>query len=156
MPGLCRHYYNGTFWPEKIETHNDEETLQWLEQHIVITLMFPRRPGLNVTAGMNITEQGVAALAGAADATWQGIMERNLQAFAKGFADSFAAQIAMFPGMMAEGVQEHIDKYKNEARAWKMAGAGGGGFLAMVVDDAKAFCQAHPEVINIKIRRKGN
>ncbi|MEE1223006.1 MAG: adenylyltransferase/cytidyltransferase family protein [Bacteroidaceae bacterium] len=156
VPGLCRHYYNGTFWPEKIETHNDEETLQWLEQHIVITLMFPRRPGLNVTAGMNITEQGVAALAGAADATWQGIMERNLQAFAKGFADSFAAQIAMFPGMMAEGVQEHIDKYKNEARAWKMAGAGGGGFLAMVVDDAKAFCQAHPEVINIKIRRKGN
>ena len=25
IPGLCRHYYNNRFWPEKIETCYDEE-----------------------------------------------------------------------------------------------------------------------------------
>ncbi len=155
VPGLCRHYYNGTFWPECIESTGDETILQWLEQHIVMVLTFPRRDGLNVTDGMNITEEGVKALADAADKTWQGIIDQNLQAFAQGYAASFAAQTAMFPGMVAEGVQEYIDKYKAEAMAWKLAGAGGGGYLALVVEDIKDFCQNHPEAINIRIRRKG-
>jgi hypothetical protein len=38
--------------------------------------------------------------------------------------------------------------------AWKMPGAGGGGYLALVVDDAAAFSQHHPESIRLKIRRK--
>jgi len=37
--------------------------------------------------------------------------------------------------------------------AWKMPGAGGGGYLALVVEDAGAFCDAHPEAIALKIRR---
>ena len=39
--------------------------------------------------------------------------------------------------------------------AWKMPGAGGGGYLAMVVDDATAFSHDHPEVIQLTIRRPG-
>ena len=39
--------------------------------------------------------------------------------------------------------------------AWKMPGAGGGGYLACVVSDAAAFCAAHPEAIPLTIRRPG-
>ena len=49
--------------------------------------------------------------------------------------------------MMAEGVAENIEKYKDRALAWKMPGAGGGGYLAMV-------CERPWEgSIRIKIRR---
>ncbi len=156
IPGLCRHYYNGTFWPEKIETVGDESTLSWLEQHLVMVLTFPRRDGLNVTDGMNINEPGVAALASAADTTWQGIMDHDLNKFAEGYAASFKAQTDMFPAMMQPGIPEIMARYEGEALAWKLAGAGGGGYMAMVVPDAKAFAMAHPEGIQIKIRRKGN
>lgn len=37
--------------------------------------------------------------------------------------------------------------------AWKMPGAGGGGYLALVVTDASAFASKHPEAIELKIRR---
>ena len=40
--------------------------------------------------------------------------------------------------------------------AWKMPGAGGGGYLALVIDDAKAFCQEHGEAIPLTIRRAKN
>jgi hypothetical protein len=35
-----------------------------------------------------------------------------------------------------------------------MPGAGGGGYLACVVKEAKTFCTYHPEAISLKIRRK--
>ena len=35
VPGLARHYYNNRFWPEKIETCEDPEVLDWLERHLV-------------------------------------------------------------------------------------------------------------------------
>lgn len=38
--------------------------------------------------------------------------------------------------------------------AWKMPGAGGGGYLAFVVDDSVRFCSEHPEAIKLKIRRE--
>jgi hypothetical protein len=34
-----------------------------------------------------------------------------------------------------------------------MPGAGGGGYLACVVEDAKAFCKEYPEAIALTIRR---
>ena len=81
-------------------------------------------------------------------------MGQDLPAFAKAYQASFVAQVAMFPSMMQPGVQEYIDIYKDEALAWKMAGAGGGGYLALVVTDAKAFVESHPEAMELKIRRE--
>jgi cytidyltransferase-like protein len=151
MPGLNRHYYDNNYWPEKIESCHDESILSWLEEHICIVKMFPRKQGTNVVDGSNISEVGVRNLANAAERCWNAILSRNLDAFASAFKDSFEAQIAMFPSMMAKGVKEIIDVYSkvDGVKAWKMAGAGGGGYLALVCE--KIFDGAE----RIKIRRKG-
>lgn len=150
IPGLCRHFYDNNYWPEKIETCNKEDILSWLENHICLVPMFPRSPGYSVIEGNNITEEGVKKLSGAADKCWDAIMSKDLEKFAQGYLESFNAQVSMFPKMMAEGVQEVIDKYKDYALAWKMAGAGGGGYLALVCKD-----KFPDEGIRIKIRRAG-
>ena len=200
IPGLCRHYYNNRFWPEKIETCNDEDILSWLENHLVMIPMEPRKQGCSVLEGKDITEPKVKALAKAADDCWQAIMDKDLTAFAQAYKASFNAQTAMFPGMVnpelraspptlnpvangdslpfvgpephsvaplkpqslrGEGrefsVQEYIDKWSKVpgVLAWKMPGAGGGGYLACVVTDAERFCKENPEAIPLTIRRAG-
>ena len=155
IPGLCRHWYNNRFWPERIETCQDEMVLQWLEQHLVMIPMEPRSPGCSVVEGKDITEPKVRALADAADHCWQAIMDRNLEAFAKAYADSFDAQVAMFPAMIQGCVQDYINRYRSEVMAWKMPGAGGGGYLACVVSDAQVFAKTHPESIRLTIHRAG-
>ena len=157
VPGLCRHYYDNHFWPDKIETCEDEAVLQWLESHLCMIPMEPRRPGCSVVEGMDITPAKVATLAGAADRCWEAIMNMNLDAFAAAYRDSFDAQVAMFPAMIQGSVQSYIDKYgpMEDVLAWKMPGAGGGGYLACVVRDTAVFCEEHPEAIALKIRRSG-
>lgn len=187
IPGLCRHYYNNRFWPEKIESCQDEAVLSWLESHLVMIPMEPRRHGCSVIEGKDITEPKVRALAKAADDCWQAIMARDLAGFAKAYKASFEAQVAMFPGMVnpvencpgvhefkgsrvqegkANGqwpmanslsVQDYIDHWSKVpgVLAWKMPGAGGGGYLACVVEDSEQFAAAHPEAIRLTIRRAG-
>ena len=175
IPGLCRHYYNNRFWPEKIETCQDEAVLSWLESHLIMIPMEPRRPGCSVVEGKDITREKVLELAKAADDCWEAIMNKDLEAFGKAYRDSFEAQVAMFPGMVnpADGsrvqgvqgvqefkssrVQEYIDKWSQvpEVLAWKMPGAGGGGYLACVVEDAEKLVQENPEAIRLTIRRAG-
>jgi cytidyltransferase-like protein len=155
VPGLCRHWYDNHFWPEKIETCQDEEVLCWLEKHLVMIPMEPRKPGCSVVDGKDITEPKVKALAKAADDCWNAIMAMDLKAFAKAYADSFNAQVAMFPAMIQGCVQGYIDEYKDKVLAYKMPGAGGGGYLACVVEDAAGFASAHTEAIGLTIRRAG-
>lgn len=155
VPGICRHHYDNRFWPDKIETCEEEDKIQWLESHLCMIPMDPRRPGCSVVAGKDITKPKVEALAKAADECWNAIMNKDLEAFATAYKASFNAQIAMFPAMVQGCVQSFIDKYSAEegVMAWKMPGAGGGGYLALVVDDAEAFAKKHEEAINLKIRR---
>lgn len=154
IPGLCRHYYDNRFWPEKIETCYDEEILTWLEDHLCMIPMFPRRPGCSVVEGKDINEVKVRALAAAADRCWNAILARDLNGFAAAYRASFEAQVAMFPAMIQPGVQEYIDKYSAMpgVLAWKMPGAGGGGYLALVCSGRDAFPEGAIELV---IRRPG-
>jgi cytidyltransferase-like protein len=172
VPGLCRHYYDNHFWPEKIENCQDEDVLCWLEEHICMVPMFPRRPGCSVVENKDITEEKVKNLAKAAAKCWDAIMKRNLDGFASAFKASFDAQVSMFPGMVnptivgnglnddsiddgfLPTVQDYIDKYSKMpgVLAWKMPGAGGGGYLVLVCSSRRAFPE---EAIEITIRRGG-
>ena len=153
MPGLVRHYYNNRFWPERLETCLDEAVLSWLEAHLCLVPMFPRRPGCSVVEGKDITKPKVEALAAAADACWHAILARDLNAFAASYRASFEAQLALFPAMIQPGVQDYIDQYStmDGVLAWKMPGAGGGGYLALVCRDRDAFPE---DAIPLIIRRR--
>lgn len=166
IPGLSRHYYDNSYWPTRIETITAEPILTFLESHLVMIPIAPRLDGCSVVEDKRITPEGVRALAQAADDCWNAILARDLYAFAAAYLASFRAQVSMFPGMVKPTyvghpdfsnayIQQSIDHYSAlaEVLAWKMPGAGGGGYLALVVSDAPAFCIAHPEAIPLHIRR---
>ena len=154
IPGLCRHYYDNQYWPSKIENCDDEGVLLWLENHLVMIPMEPRQPGCLVVEGKDITEPKVKALAKAADDCWEAIMNKDLEAFAAAYKASFDAQVAMFPAMIQGTVPSYIEKYEKLVKAYKMPGAGGGGYLACVVENAETFANEHIEAIRLTIRRK--
>ena len=83
----------------------------------------PRVLDFNVLEETDIIKPKVKALATAADACWHAILDRDLEKFAQSIKASFDAQVAMFPKMMDNGVPNYIEKFKDHALAWKLAGA---------------------------------
>ncbi len=148
MPGLVRHYYDKEYWPKKIESVHSESILIWLENHISMALLWPRENGLDLLKETYINEENVKSLAKAEEEVWDAIQEMDLKKFAKGFLKSFNAQTAMFPAMVNDRINREIEKYKDKALAWKLAGAGGGGYLILVSE------KPIEGTMRINIRRK--
>jgi galactokinase/mevalonate kinase-like predicted kinase len=90
----------------------------------------------------------VRSLTEAADQTWEGLKSMDFENFTKGFLDSFHSQIRMFPKMMNPDIERIIGQYSGKARAWKLSGAGGGGYLIMISEEEI------PNAFRIKIRVK--
>jgi cytidyltransferase-like protein len=148
MPGLARHYYDNAYWPLNIESVHDDDILDWLEEHISMVLLWPRPKNLDLLGNINITTPYVQKLAAAAEQAWDAILKKDLDNFASAFLNSFKAQTTLFPAMLNSDIEKVIESYKPETLAWKLAGAGGGGYLILV-------SEKHVRgAMRIKIRRK--
>jgi len=134
MPGLNRHFYDKEYWPLKLESIHHNEILNWLENHIFMVLLWPRPKGLDLLKETYINRENVRQLANAADKCWDAILKKDLNGFSVAFLDSFHSQIRMFPAMINPEVENVINKYKSQTKAWKLAGAGGGGYLILVAE----------------------
>lgn len=149
-PGLNRAYYNGGYWPERIESHHDEEVLAFIERHIQLVPLGPRGGGYNVLQDTRIDATGAQALAAAADASWEALLRKDVEAFGQATLRSFEAQVAMFPNKVDADIRAVIEQYAPQAIGWKLSGAGGGGYLAMVARRPIAGA------LSIKVRRHDN
>ena len=110
--------------------------------------LWPRPADFNVLSETKINRKNVMALTEAADFTWEGLKAKSINLFSIGFLNSFNAQVKMFPKMLTPEIAKEIDKYKNQALAWKLSGAGGGGYLILISE------KNIPDSIRIKIRIK--
>lgn len=149
MPGINKFYYEkGKYWPSEFENISDLKTINWLEDKISMVTLWPRPVEYNVLEETYISAENVQKLTEAADLAWEGLKEMNISKFSEGFLNSFHSQIRMFPAMLSPEIEKVISHYKNKALAWKLSGAGGGGYLILVSE------KPVPNSFKIKIRIK--
>jgi cytidyltransferase-like protein len=134
FPGLANAYYDGEYWPSRIDHVVDERALQFVENALYLMTLGPRHAEFDVLSDTRITREGAKALADATDGCWDAILKRDIEKFGHYFRQSFEAQIAMFPPMMNNTVARLIKQYQGVALGWKLSGAGGGGYLILVSD----------------------
>jgi galactokinase/mevalonate kinase-like predicted kinase len=133
MKGLTRHRYDGRYWPEVIETCQNETVLQWLEDHIFLELLWPRPQGLDILKKTNIESDLVYCLNEASEKCWYSILRMDLNGFASALTYSYEMQKKMFPLMTNDTIENELKKYS--CMGLKLAGAGGGGYIIMVNDE---------------------
>ena len=134
FPGLAYAYYEGEYWPSRIEHRVDESLLRFVENSIYLVSLGPRFRDYDVMADTNFDREHAKALADAANRNWQAILDRDIIRFGQSMCEVFDAQVALFPNMMNERVASLIDEYRDHALGWKLSGAGGGGYLVLVAE----------------------
>lgn len=150
FPGLAISHYNGEYWPERIESCQDEAAIQFVEHALYLVPLGPRGKEYDVLSDTHIDAAGAKALADATLGCWDAIQRRDLADFGRSFRASFEAQTAMFPLMRNAQVEEMIAQYRDQALGWKLSGAGGGGYLILVAEEP-----VNPS-IRIHIRRQSD
>lgn len=148
MPGLNKFYYDGNFWPAKIESVSDNDILTWIEKRLWLVPLYPRRETYDVLSNTNINTENAKRLSEAAQNSWDAILQKDIKGFGKAFRESFEAQIIMYPNMVSEDIMEVLGKYKDSVEGWKLSGAGGGGYLIFVSE------KPIENSIQIRIRRE--
>lgn len=132
FPGLNRLDYDNDYWPCHIETVLDDDILDFIEQHLFMLQLFPRKEKFDVLANTDINTENAKALSISADDCWRALLKKDLEAWGKATTDSFNAQIKMFPHMIDPEVSLILEQYKDRALGWKLCGAGGGGYFVFV------------------------
>ena len=149
MPGINRFFYEKEkYWPSKFETISDLSIIRWLEERVYMVTLWPRPADFVVLENTNISAENVRQLTDAAELAWDGLVNKDIKNFGKGFTASFNSQIRMFPKMMNDKIAKVIDSHKDKAVSWKLSGAGGGGYLVLISEEEI------PNAIRIKIRLK--
>jgi cytidyltransferase-like protein len=149
MPGINRFFYDKeNYWPSKFETISDLSIIRWLEDRLYMVTLWPRPADFVVLENTNISKDNVKRLTDAAEMAWDGLTKKDIKSFAQGFSASFNSQVKMFPKMMNNKIAKVIDSHRDKALAWKLSGAGGGGYLILISEEEI------PNTIKIKIRIK--
>ncbi len=148
FPGLNRLDYNNDYWPNHIETVIDDDILDFIEKHLFMLQLFPRKDQFDVLSETEIDLENVKALSNAANNCWNALLRKDLKAWGQATTDSFNAQIKMFPRMIDSEILSVLDKYKDKVQGWKLCGAGGGGYFVFVSETPVE------NTFGIRIRRK--
>jgi cytidyltransferase-like protein len=149
LPGINRFFYEkGEYWPSKFETISDISKIKWLEERLYMVTLWPRPADFVVLENTNISSENVKNLTDAAEMAWEGLNKKDINIFARGFLASFNSQVAMFPEMLNDKIDKVIDIHRDKALAWKLSGAGGGGYLIFISE------KEIPNAIRVKIRIK--
>jgi len=147
FPGLANAYYEGEYWPSRIEHRLDESLLQFVESSIYLVTLGPRFGDYDVMAKTIFDREHAKALADAAEGHWQAILDRDIVRFGQTMREVFEAQVGLFPNTMNERVAALIDEYRDSAIGWKLSGAGGGGYLVLVSE------KPIPDAVRVVARR---
>jgi hypothetical protein len=134
FPGLNRLDYDNDYWPHHIKSILDEDVLDFIENHICMLQLFPRKEQFDVFADTCINKENAKALSVAADDCWNALLRKDLQAWGRATTASFEAQVRMFPHMVSAEIMQVLDSYKDQVLGWKLCGAGGGGYWVFICE----------------------
>ncbi|NBI41407.1 adenylyltransferase/cytidyltransferase family protein [[Haemophilus] felis] len=147
LPAVNYLWYEGDYWPSSIQSEASDEVLDWLEKHLQLIALSPRAEDLYVAEGASINTEKVQHLSDLAQQVWQALLAQDLTLFAETMTKAFQAQVALYPNMMNDTVREGIAMLPKEVLGYKLCGAGGGGYLAVVSETPL------PQALKIRIRR---
>lgn len=129
-------YRAGKYFPHEIETIQDEATLQWLERHVYLRHSWVRPPDLIVKVRHDHPDfqDHCNRMHDASLACWEAIRRKDVDALADAISKSHRSQCAIVENHCPAELRGFIDSEHRSAAM--IMGAGGGGYVLFVADDA--------------------
>jgi cytidyltransferase-like protein len=126
-PGVNRLYYEGNYWPGKIESSIDPDICDWLSSVLHLVPLDPRPAGYDPLKEKNLNIDIVRDLAESGDRCWESIQKKDVGGLGKAMTDSFFAWKKMLPYTVPDWVMNEMEtKYFPYHPGAITSGCGGG------------------------------
>lgn len=145
LPGVNRLYYDGRYWPERIDSTTDDGVCDWLERSLCLVEMCERPAGYDPLEEQNITPEGVARLGAAGDLCWDAILARDIRRLGEALTGTHNAWAEILPRTTSPEINARLDSLPGYGRI--TSGCGGGYAVVATEQDI-------PGGFRVKIRRR--
>jgi cytidyltransferase-like protein len=126
-PGINSLYYNGDYWPERIESTTDKVTCDWLSDVLHLVPLEPRPDGYDPLKIMHLEKPLVRELGEAGDLCWTAIQKKDAGLLGKALTDTFLSWKKILPLTVPEWVMKEMEtKYLPNYPGAITSGSGGG------------------------------
>jgi hypothetical protein len=146
FPGINKLFYNGGYWPEKIESVTTKEICEWLTEVLYLVPLEPRPAGYDPLKETNLKESLIRELAEAGDLCWDAILNKDIAKLGTALTNTFMSWKKILPLTVPDWVMnEMVTKYFPNYPGAITSGSGGG--YVIVVSQKKV-----EGAIRIKVR----
>lgn len=126
-PGINRLYYNGGYWPGKINVTIDPDICQWLSDVLHLVPLEPRPDGYDPLKIMHLEKPLIKELGEAGGLCWDSILKKDINGLGKGMTDTFLSWKKILPLTVPDWVMNEMEtKYFPYYPGAITSGSGGG------------------------------
>jgi len=144
LPGINRLWYDGQYWPERIDSTLDDGLCDWLEQSICLVPLYERPDAYDPLLQQNITTEGVRRLGQAGTDCWEAILAKDIEKLGHALTETHNAWAQILPLTTSREIETAMDKYSCHGR---ITSGCGGGYIVMATQENI------PGSFRIRIRR---
>ncbi len=134
FPGINRLYYNGGYWPEKIESTTGKDICDWLSHVLYLVPMTPRPKGYDPLKIMNLEKQLIKELGESGYRCWEAILKKDVIDMGKAVKDTLLLWKKILPYTVPDSIMNEIETKYFPYYPGAITSGCGGGYVIVVSD----------------------
>ena len=131
VPGISRLFYNGGYWPEKIDNSIDADKCKWLSSVLKLIQLEPRPVGYNPIAVKNLKKLFVKELGDAGELCWESIMKKDVIGLGRSMTQSFLAWKKILPNTVPDWLMKEMETKYFPVYPGAISSGSGGGYIVV-------------------------
>jgi cytidyltransferase-like protein len=132
LPGVNGLYYNGAYWPGKIQSSVDMEICDWLSDVIYLVPLKPRPDGYDPLKEMHLEKHFVKALGEAGDSCFDSILKKDIRGLGKAMTDTLIMWKKILPLTVPDDIFKEMETNYFANYPGAITSGCGGGYVIVV------------------------
>ncbi len=130
LPGINKLFYNGSYWPENIESTRDKKICDWLGDVLFLVPLEPRPLGYNPLKEKNLEYTWIEKLGNSGKLCYSAILNKDIEGLGKSLNQSLESWEKILPKTILNSTLDEIHKYSSYPGA-TFSGSGGGYIIVV-------------------------
>ena len=145
-PGVNRLYYNGGYWPERVDSTTRNDICDWLSNILHLVPLEPRPDGYDPLKDMHLEKSIIRELGESGDLCWDAIINKDVSRLGKALTATLLSWKKILPLTVPDWVMNEMEtKYFPNYPGAITSGSGGGYVIVVSESEVEG-------AIKIKVR----